>query len=106
MELRSAKKVVIITEAAIEEKIIRVIEAHGAKGYTVYRDITGKGSRGIRAGSGGLSTFGENVMIETIVATLETAKAIMDEIVEKYLASKYAGIVYLDDVQVERIERF
>jgi len=47
-----------------------------------------------------------NVKIETLVASEEKAKAIMEKIIFKYLADKYAGIVYLEDVQVKRIEKF
>lgn len=106
MELVPAKKLVIITEAAIEAEITRIINKHGAKGYTIYRDIIGKGDRGIRAGSGGFSNYGENTRIETVVSTEEKAKAIMGEVVTGYLANRYAGIAYLEDVQVERITRF
>ncbi|MBS3943508.1 MAG: DUF190 domain-containing protein [Dethiobacter sp.] len=106
IELKAVKKVVVITESVIEEKILRIINEHGAKGYTVYRNVSGKGARGIRSGSGGLSSLGENVKIETLVASEEKAKAIMEKIIFKYLADKYAGIVYLEDVQVKRIEKF
>ncbi|MBS3976900.1 MAG: DUF190 domain-containing protein [Syntrophomonadaceae bacterium] len=106
MELTTAKKLVVITEAAIETDVLRIIDKQGARGYTIYRGIAGKGSRGIRSGSGGMSTFGENVRIETVVATEEKAKAIMELIINNYLANKYAGLVYLEDVQVARIAKF
>ena len=106
MELTNAKKLVVITESAIEADVLRLIDEQGAKGYTIYRGITGKGSRGIRSGTGGLITFGENVKIETVVASEEKAKAIMEKIVTNYLANKFAGLAYLEDVQVARIGKF
>jgi hypothetical protein len=106
MELINAKILVIIVEAAIERDILHLLEDYGARGYSITRSITGKGSHGLRAGSLGMSTFGENIKIETIMASEDAAKAIMEKIVTKYLTHDYAGLLYLQDVQVMRIDKF
>jgi nitrogen regulatory protein PII len=106
VELTPAKKVVIITEAVIEEQVIRLLNAQGVKGYTVYRNLTGKGARGVRSGLGGLEKLGENVRIEVVVAGEEQAHAIMEAVYGKFLAEKYAGITYLEDIRVIRPEKF
>ncbi|GFP18796.1 nitrogen regulatory protein P-II 2 [Candidatus Hakubella thermalkaliphila] len=105
MELENATKVVIITETIIESSILRLLKSLGVKGFTIYKDITGEGGRGIRSVSGGLSELGENVRIEIIVSNEEKARLIMENVCDKYL-SKYAGIIYLENVQVIRIEKF
>ncbi|EEG78754.1 P-II family nitrogen regulator [Dethiobacter alkaliphilus] len=105
MELKNAKLVVIITEAAIESNIISLIKSMGIKGYTIYHGVTGEGDRGVRFGSGGLGGFGENVRIETVISSEEKAEKVMREVCEQYL-NNYAGIVYATDVRVIRIEKF
>lgn len=106
MVLTEAIKVVIITEAVIEEKVIQLLNAEGVKGYTIYRGLTGKGERGIRAGLGGLVNFGENVCIEIILGNEDKAVAIMEAIYSKFLAEKYAGITYIENIRVIRPEKF
>jgi len=106
MELAEAKKVVIIMEAVIEERVIRLLKAQGAKGYTIYRTLAGKGARGIRSGLGGLEKFGENVRIEVIVKNEDQALAVMEAVYSKFLAENYAGIAYLENVRVIRPGKF
>jgi nitrogen regulatory protein PII len=104
--LTAAKKVTIITEAIIEEQVISLLNAHNVKGYTIYRDLAGKGARGIRSGRGTIKKFGENVCIETIVSSEERARTITEAVYTKFLAEKYAGVIYVKDVQVVRPEKF
>ncbi|MEW5818327.1 MAG: transcriptional regulator [Spirochaetota bacterium] len=103
--VKNAWLVVIITELAIKEKIIRLIKSLGTKGYTVYQGVTGEGDRGVRSGSGGIGMFGDNVRIETIVSSEEEADTIMREVNEKYFKN-FAGIVYASDVRVIRVNKF
>jgi nitrogen regulatory protein PII len=106
VKLAEAKKVTIITEAIIEAQVINLLNAHNVKGYTIYRDLAGKGARGIRSGSGVVEKFGKNVRIETIVSSEERAQTIMEAIYTKFLAEKYAGIIYVEDIRVVRPEKF
>jgi nitrogen regulatory protein P-II 2 len=105
MELKNAKLVVIITEKVIENSVVRLIKSLGIKGYTIYHGVTGEGDRGVRFGSGGLGEFGENVRIETVVSSETKADLIMREVYEQYLKN-YAGIAYVQDVRVIRIDKF
>lgn len=104
--LAEAKKVVIITESVIEEKVVQLLNTHEVKGYTVYRHLTGKGERGIRSGFGGLVSLGENVCIELIINDEDKALTIMKAVYDKFLAKNYAGITYLEDIRVIRPEKF
>lgn len=100
-----AKKVIIITEKLIAEKVAKVVEEAGATGYTITA-AGGKGSRGVR--SQDTSTIYDafaNVKIEIITGSQEIAEKIMNDVAEKYFHN-YAGITYLEDVEILRPQKF
>ncbi len=103
MEFRKAKKVVIITEAVIFDKVVDLITSLGAKGYTA-QSATGKGDRGVRSGGAVFGDLFKNVRIE-VITTEEIAKKIATTVIEKFFRD-FAGIVYLEDVEVIRAEKF
>lgn len=93
------KKVTIITERLLRDKIIDLIKQHGATGWTIAA-VEGEGSRGNR-----MSDFeGRNSKIESIVSE-KTADAIMQDISEKFFAN-WAIITYTSDVDVMRGEKY
>ena len=100
-----ASKVVIITEKLILDKVTRVIEANGGKGYTVVA-AGGKGSRRSRStGRAAVVDEFSNVKIEVITASRETANRIANEVVAKFF-DNYSGITYFEEVEVLRQARF
>jgi len=99
VELIAAKKVIIITEALMEKPVISLLKAQGAQAYTVIRSLTGQGARGVRSGQC-LAGFCENVRIELIVEEEAQALALMEVVYNNYLAEKYAGITYMEDVRI------
>lgn len=98
--LESAEKIIIITERIICSRIIEYLESLGIKAYTIYQDVSGQGERGMRSISGGLSRFGENIRIEIIIEDEEQAVEVAEKIYNKYLSSRYAGIVYLEKIRL------
>jgi len=98
-----AKKVSIVTEKLNEREIEEIVEAAGATGYTVFEG-SGKGSHGVKGRHHLVNDFAL-VKIEVIVGTLEVAEAIAEQVAERYF-DDYAGIVYIDDVEVLRREKF
>jgi len=102
VQLYRKKKLEFIVEAARERAVIEMIEAAGAKGYTVVPGVPGKGNRGIRDDAH-LSDVFRNVLIIVIVA-----EEIAGHIVERSqpLLENYAGIVVVSDVEVVRDEHF
>ena len=98
--LKRAEKIVMITERIICSRIIEYLESLGIEAYTIYQDISGQGDRDIRSISGGLSNFGENIRLEIIIEDEEEAMDITEKLYDKYLNSKYAGIIYLEDVRI------
>ena len=98
--LKQVEKLIIITERIIISKIIKYIESLEIKAYTIYHDVSGQGQRDMRSISGGLSRFGENIRIEIIIEDEEEAMEVAEKIYNKYLSSRYAGIVYLEKIRV------
>ncbi|MGB0513293.1 MAG: P-II family nitrogen regulator [Wenzhouxiangellaceae bacterium] len=105
MEHYKASKVVIITENMILEKVAQVIEAAGARGYTV-TPAGGKGSRGVRS-TGRAAVIDEfsNVKIEVIIGSKDAANRIADEVAQRFF-DHYSGITYLEEVEILRPHKF
>jgi nitrogen regulatory protein PII len=102
--LAELKKVVIITESILKDKILDHITSMGAKGYTI-DTVCGKGERGIRGDDmPPLGDFLRNIKVE-VLTTEEIAEKIAISVIEKFFKN-YAGIVYMHDVSVIRPEKF
>lgn len=100
-----AKRVSIVTEKLNEREIERIVEEAGATGYTVFEG-SGKGRHGVKTRDRPSMVEGFSlVKIEVIVANRETAEAIAERVAATYFRN-YAGIVYIDDVEVLRGEKF
>lgn len=106
MTLYKAIKVVIITEKMIVKGVCGIIEQEGATGYTILA-AGGKGSHGVRKISDSAAVIDDfsDVRIEVIVNDKERAKAIMNKVADAYF-KEYAGITYLDEVEVLRLSKF
>lgn len=106
MSLYHAKKLVIITEKLIAKHVCKIIDSHGATGYTVMA-AGGKGSRNMRSTPDRASIVEDfaNVKIEVIVAEKSTAEAIMEEVNQNYFTN-YSGITYLEEVEILRPKKF
>ena len=100
-----ATKIVIITEKVICDDVTDVMEELGASGYTL-TGASGKGSRGVRSSERqALNDANANVKIESIVSSREIAHAIAKKVAEDYLGN-YSGIIYLEEVEILRPEKF
>jgi len=102
MQTFPKKKVEIIVEVALARRMQETIEALGAKGYTVFPNLRGKGRWGERAKTGVFGVF-ENVMIVVITGP-ETAAKILEA--ARDLTREGIGIAYVSDVDVLRDEHF
>ncbi|HYO44772.1 MAG TPA: hypothetical protein VES19_16355 [Candidatus Limnocylindrales bacterium] len=99
MNLVSRRKVTIVAEALLEDRIERELRSLGAGGFTT-TEARGEGSRGVRA----QDWEGRNVRIETIV-TAAVANAILAHVAEHYF-TYYAVIAWVDDVEVVRGDKY
>ncbi|MEM1117347.1 MAG: hypothetical protein AAF845_07690 [Bacteroidota bacterium] len=100
-----ATRLSIVTEKLNEPEIERIVVRAGATGYTVF-DGSGKGSHGAktRDRASVVRAF-SLVKIEVIVAERAIADAIVDEVSATYFGD-FSGIVYLDEVEIVRREKF
>lgn len=100
MSLPVRKLLTIVTEAAIEDVLLRDLERLGAHGYTV-SEARGKGSRGVRNADWDAS---RNVRIEVVCDTA-TAEAIAAHLQARYY-DNYGMILFVSDITVLRAEKF
>lgn len=99
-----AKKLVIITEKLIADKVARIIDECGATGYTV-TPAGGKGGRGVRADRSGVTDTFVNVKFEIILSDTKLADDIAKKVAETYFEN-YSGITYEEDVKILRPQKF
>jgi nitrogen regulatory protein PII len=100
-----AKKVVIITEKVIVDRVLKIVEDAGATGYTVSA-VGGKGSRNVRSEDRPKIVDAlSNVQIEAIVGADDVANRIAEEVANTFFTN-YSGITYLEDVEILRPHKF
>lgn len=100
MHTERRKLLTIVAEASLEQRLVKDLEGLGAHGYTI-TDARGKGSRGARSASWGLSA---NIRVE-VVCDAATAAAMGAHLKDRYY-DHYAMILFIGDVDVLRPEKF
>ncbi len=101
----AATKVTIIAERLLQDKIVKALEAGGAKGYTVV-DGGGKGEHFTRIeDSASVVNAFSIIRIEAILASDDAARAIATDL-ETNFFNQYSGVVYLSPIEILRPERF
>ena len=100
MDLTARKLLTIVTEAALEETLVRDIEILGARGYTI-TDARGKGGRGLRDATWAPHA---NIRLE-VLCSADTALAICTALRERYY-DNYSMVMYVGDVDVLRPQKF
>lgn len=99
MNFTERKLLTVVSEAALESRLIKDVMELGAKGYTVTQ-AHGTGPRNQRNGD----LEGGNIRLE-VVAREEVVSKIAQQIGEKYFPH-YALSLWISDVQVLRDERY
>jgi hypothetical protein len=100
MKLTLHKLLTIVTEATLENILIKDLERLGVRGYTIV-NARGKGSRGTRDATWSESS---NIHVE-VVCDINTAETIATHLQEQYY-DNYAMILFMTDVTVLRPEKF
>lgn len=100
MEQFSRRLLTIVTEAVLERELVDELESLGVRGYTII-DARGKGSRGRRQSDWAQEA---NIRVE-IVCEPALAERVALQLRERYY-DHYAMIVFLQDVQVLRPNKF
>lgn len=83
-------------------ELIEVIDRAGAKGYSMLRNVSGKGDRGIRGQDSLMGVFGSVIVI--VIADAEVAEKIMTEAYA--MLEDIAGIIVVSEVKVLRTDHF
>jgi nitrogen regulatory protein P-II 2 len=99
MKTVTLRKVTIVGEAFLEERLLREVRESGARGFTL-TEARGEGSRGVRASE----WEGRNVRIETLVSP-EVAERILAHVSEAYFAH-FAVVAWVEDVEVVRGDKY
>lgn len=101
-----ATKIVLIVEQLLRSQVCAIVEAEGAKGYTV-TDCSGKGAHGMHTGGLRPSVVQgfSLARIEVIVKDRTAAERIAETVADQYLEHQ-SGIVYIEEVEVLRPEKF
>ena len=87
------KKIEIITDYAFLNRLLQLIDATGVSGYTILKDVAGKGLRGTKDGHGIAGGF-KNCYIMACCDEKEARKVV--EAVRP-LISRYGGICIVSD---------
>ena len=99
MNTTPAKRITIIAERLLEDRLVRDLQICGATGYTI-TDARGAGSRGVRVSQ----WEGGNIRLETLVS-MAVADKILELLNRKYF-EHFAVIATLENVEVVRGEKY
>ncbi|HKK17918.1 MAG TPA: hypothetical protein VJ952_04480 [Opitutales bacterium] len=101
-----AKKLVIVTEHFICDKVCRIIESCNGKGYTLVR-AGGKGLHHLHPTSDKATVVEgfDNLKIEVVTHDRKVAETIAERVLEECFQD-FPGVMYLEDVEICRPERF
>lgn len=94
------KLLTVITEEALERPLVKIIKSSGARGYTV-SEARGAGQRGKR--EPGVEN-GANIRLEVICE--DSVARLIAETLHRSYFQDFAMVLYLQDVEVMRGEKF
>jgi nitrogen regulatory protein PII len=94
------KLINIVANAALEERLSDIAEAHAASGYTVL-DARGAGSAGLQTG---VLEGGSNILFMLIVPEAKLDDVLAD--IEKLMKRGHHLAAFITDTQVLRREKF
>ncbi|MTI42137.1 nitrogen regulatory protein P-II family [Roseibium hamelinense] len=103
MDTNTAKRVEIIIEAPMEERLTSALEGAGVTGFTVLPVLGGSGRSGRWSREGQISRAGGMVAVICIIREER-----LDELLEAAfkVVKRHIGVVSVSDCEVLRAERF
>ena len=105
MTFHKATRLTVVAETLNKAAIIKLIEEHGAAGYSVFNG-GGQGAHGYHPSHRASVADGFSIVkIEMITSDRAMAEHLAEQITEQVFVH-HAGIVYLDEVDVLRKEKF
>ncbi len=93
--MRQVKRIEIVIDSVELPKLLKLLDARGVSGYTVIRDVAGKGGRGERMGDDLTDVF-RNSYVMTACPESQLA-----EVVEgvRPLLERFGGVCLVSDAQ-------
>jgi len=103
MQTYPKKRIEIMVEAPLMDRVLSILDKHGAPGYTVLPAVAGRGTDGSWHRDGLVGRVGSVVQI---VCVIDESR--VDSILEPLFAlvSRQIGIVTISDVHVIRPNQF
>ncbi len=92
--MKPMKKVEIVIDSVHLSKVLDILEKAGVSGYTVVKDVLGKGERGLMAADELTDVFKNSYLFT--VCSEENAQRIAEDI--KPLLKKVGGVCLISDV--------
>ncbi len=92
MDARKRLEIIVINPEA--KAVLTLLERHGIKHYSMIRDVSGRGDRGVQDGRGLSETF-INVMIICYLTT-EAFEAVKESLRSEL--SRHGGVAVVSDV--------
>ena len=93
--MEAIKRVEIVADSVELPELIRLVEEAGASGYTVIRDVLGKGERGLRANDTVTEVF-KNIYL-LVACPPDVASRIIER--ARPVLKQYGGICLVSDAQ-------
>jgi len=93
--MKAVKKVEIVAESDFLPKILELLESENISGYTVIRNASGKGDKGVRDGYGLTSVFQNNYIL--LACSQEELEHIKEPL--RKLLKRIGGICLVSDAQ-------
>ena len=103
METHTAKRVEIMIEAPMEQRLTKALAEAGVTGFTVLPVLGGSGRSGLWSREGQVSRAGGMVAVVCLIrpdridGLLEAALSVVD---------RHIGVISITDTEVLRVERF
>jgi PII-like signaling protein len=104
MELFDKKRISIIVEKTYRDQVVRLLEDSGVSGFTVYKEIYGKGQHGVRSNHGELGEISGNLEIVSVTGP-EVAERLLQGL-SVMLSRGVIMIVHVAEVKVIRDDHF
>ncbi len=98
--MKHACKVEIVTDAIKLDSIVKLLDEVGVSGYSIIKDVEGKGTRGARSGDGFTNLFINNYIM--VVCNEKEMNTIVEAVCP--IINKFGGICIVSDV-IQRIGR-
>ena len=92
--MKSVKRIEMVLQQDIIEDVAKQLDALGISGYTVIRDVLGRGERGLRAGIG-LGVFQYHMMV--LACDADQVGPVV-EMLRPYL-KRFGGMCLVSDAQ-------